>query len=149
MGEHDMTANNLTILYENSAPEEYAALLKGRYVTDITIGDDEMSATITLDNGTVLDIHGSCECSCGNGWTYMREAFMRGNGKARIMNAHVETTHSDERYDETDYTIFVMVDGNPSQLPLATMQGYDESGYYGTGFTIYARPANSDHNNSM
>lgn len=121
MGEHDMTANNLTILYENSAPEEYAALLKGRYVTDITIGDDEMSATITLDNGTVLDIHGSCECSCGNGWTYMREAFMRGNGKARIMNAHVETTHSDERYDETDYTIFVMVDGNETQLPLATM----------------------------
>ena len=116
-----MTANNLTILYENSAPEEYAALLKGRYVTDITIGDDEMSATITLDNGTVLDIHGSCECSCGNGWTYMREAFMRGNGKARIMNAHVETTHSDERYDETDYTIFVMVDGNETQLPLATM----------------------------
>lgn len=144
-----MTANNMTILYENSAPEEYAALLKGRYVTDITIGDDEMSATITLDNGTVLDIHGSCECSCGNGWTYMREAFMRGNSKARIMNAHVETAHSDERYDETDYTIFVMVDGNPSQLPLATMQGYDESGYYGTGFTIYARPANSDHNNGM
>lgn len=149
MGEHDMTTNNMTILYENSAPEEYAALLKGRYVTDITIGDDEMSATITLDNGTVLDIHGSCECSCGNGWTYMREAFMRGNSKARIMNAHVETTQSDERYDETDYTIFVMIDGNPSQLPLATMQGYDESGYYGTGFTIYARPANSDRNNSM
>ena len=144
-----MTTNNMTILYENSAPEEYAALLKGRYVTDITIGDDEMSATITLDNGTVLDIHGSCECSCGNGWTYMREAFMRGNSKARIMNAHVETTQSDERYDETDYTIFVMIDGNPSQLPLATMQGYDESGYYGTGFTIYARPANSDRNNSM
>lgn len=143
MGEHDMTTNNMTILYENSAPEEYAALLKGRYVTDITIGDDEMSATITLDNGTVLDIHGSCECSCGNGWTYMREAFMRGNSKARIMNAHVETTHDDERYYETDYTIFVMIDGNPSQLPLATMQGYDENGYYGTGFTIYARPANT------
>jgi hypothetical protein len=148
MGEHDMTTNNMTILYENSAPEEYADLLKGRYVTDITIGDDEMSATITLDNGTVLDIHGSCECSCGNGWTYMREAFMRGNSKARIMNAHVETTQSDERYDETDYTIFVMIDGNPSQLPLATMQGYDESGDYGTGFTIYACPASSDHHNN-
>lgn len=139
---------NMTILYENSAPEEYAALLKGRYVTDITIGDDEMSATITLDNGTVLDIHGSCECSCGNGWTYMREAFMRGNSKARIMNAHVETTQSDERYDETGYTIFVMINGNPTQLPLATMQGYDDNGYYGTGFTIYARPANSDHHNN-
>lgn len=41
------------------------------------------------------------------------------------------------------YTIFVMIDGNPTQLPLATMQGYDENGYYGTGFTIYVRPANS------
>ena len=29
-----------------------------------------------------------------------------------------------------------MVDGNPTQLPLATMQGYDENGYYGTGFTL-------------
>ena len=65
------------------------------------------------------------------------------------MNAHVETTQSDERYDETDHTIFVMIDGNQTQLPLATMQEYDESGYYGTGLTIYARPANSDHNNSM
>lgn len=149
MGEHAITTNNRATLNQDSAAEEYAALLKGRYVTDITIGDDEMSATIALDNGTVLDIHGSCECSCGNGWTYMREAFMRGNSKARIMNAHVETTQSDERYDETDYTIFVMIDGNPSQLPLATMQGYDESGYYGTGFTIYARPASSDqHNNN-
>ena len=42
-----------------------------------------------------------------------------------------------------------MIDGNPTQLPLATMQGYDENGYYGTGFTIYARLANSDRNNSM
>lgn len=52
------------------------------------------------------------------------------------MNARVETTHDDERYYETDYTIFVMVDGNPTQLPPATMQGYDENGYYGTGFTL-------------
>ena len=64
------------------------------------------------------------------------------------MNARVETTHSDERYDETDYTIFVMIDGNPSQLPLATMQGYDENGYYGTGFTIYVRPTISDNTNT-
>lgn len=134
-----MTANNMTILNQDSTPEEYAALLKGRYVTDITVSSDEASAAITLDNGTTLELIGSWGCSCGNGWTYMREAFMRGNSKARIMNAHVETTQSDERYYETDYTIFVMIDGNPSQLPLATMQGYDENGYYGTGFTLTVR----------
>ena len=44
------------------------------------------------------------------------------------------------------YTIFVMIDGNPTQLPLATMQGYDENGYYGTGFTLTVRPANNDTN---
>lgn len=64
------------------------------------------------------------------------------------MNARVETTQSDESYYETDYTIFVTINGNPTQLPLATKQGHDENGYYGTGFTIYARPASSDHHNN-
>lgn len=61
------------------------------------------------------------------------------------MNARVETTHDDERYYETDYTIFIMIDGNPTQLPLATMQGYDDNGYYSTGFTITVRPVASSN----
>ena len=134
---------NMITLDQDSTPEEYAALLRGRYVTDITVSSDEASATITLD--TTLELIGSWGCSCGNGVTYVREVFQRGDGHARIMNARVETTHDDERYYETDYTLFVMIDGNPSQLPLATMQGYDENGYYGTGFTIYARPVTSDN----
>lgn len=134
-----MTANNMTILNQDSTPEEYAALLKGRYVTDITVSSDEASAAITLDNGTTLELIGSWGCSCGNGATYIREVFQQGNRTARIMNARVETTQNDERYYETDYTIFIMIDGNPSQLPLATMQGYDENGYYGTGFTLTVR----------
>lgn len=144
-----MTTNDMTTLNQDSTPEEYATLLKGRYVTDITASSDETSATITLDNGTTLELIGSWGCSCGNGVTYIKHVFQRGGRNARIMNARVETTNDDERYDETDYTIFVMIDGNPTQLPLATMQGYDENGYYGTGFTIYARPASSHRNNSM
>lgn len=144
-----MTTNDMTTLNQDSTPEEYATLLKGRYVTDITVSSDETSATITLNNGTTLELIGSWGCSCGNGVTYIKHVFQRGGRNARIMNARVETTNDDERYDETDYTIFVMINGNPTQLPLATMQGYDENGYYGTGFTIYARPASSDRNNSM
>ena len=71
-----------------------------------------------------------------NGWYHLENAYKRGNHTARIMNARVETTHDDERYYETDYTIFVMVDGNQAQLPLATLRGDDENGYYGTGFTL-------------
>ena len=55
------------------------------------------------------------------------------------MNARIETTHDDEHYHETDYTIFITIHGNPSQLPLTTMQGHDENGYYGTGFTLTVR----------
>lgn len=127
-------------LTENSTPEEYAKILRGRYITDIAI-DDEIAATLILDNGTTLELIGSCGCSCGNGATYIREVFQRGGQHARIMSARVETAQNDERYDETNYTIFVMIDGNPTQLPLAIMQGYDESGYYGTGFDLYIRPA--------
>ena len=134
-----MTANDMTTLNQDSAPEEYAALLKGRHVTDITVSSDETSATITLDNGTTLELTGSCGCSCGNGVTYVKHVFQRGGRNARIMNARVETTHDDERHYETDYTLFVMADGNPTQLPLATLRGDDENGYYGTGFTLTVR----------
>lgn len=134
-------------LTESSTPEEYTKILRGRYITDIAT-DGEIAATITLDNDTTLELIGSWGCSCGNGVTYIKHVFQRGGRNARIINARVETTHSDERYYETDYTIFVMIDGNPSQLPLATMQGYDENGYYGTGFTIYVRPTISDNTNT-
>ena len=134
-------------LTESSTPEEYAKILRGRYITDIAT-DGEIAATITLDNDTTLELIGSCGCSCGNGVTYIKHVFQRGGRNARIMNARVEATQNDERYYETDYTIFVMIDGNPSQLPLATMQGYDENGYYGTGFTIYVRPTISDNTNT-
>lgn len=58
-----MTANEI-ILNQSSTPEEYAAILKGRYVT--SIGE---YGTITLDNGTELDIDGNEGCGgCESGW---------------------------------------------------------------------------------
>ena len=138
-----MTANEIT-LNQSSTPEEYAAILKGRYVTSI----DEYG-TITLDNGTELDIDGNEGCGgCESGWYWLEETYKRGNSRARIMSAHVGYDKDDEAAPSV-YTIFVMVDGNPSQLPLATVRGDDGNGYYGTGFTLTVRPANSDRNNSM
>lgn len=144
---NENTTNNAIALNQDSTAEEYAKILRGRYITDIAT-DGEIAATITLDNGTALELIGSWGCSCGNGVTYIKHVFQRGGRNARIMNARVEATQNDERYYETDYTIFVMIDGNPSQPPLATMQGYDENGYYGTGFTIYVRPTISDNTNT-
>ena len=126
-------------LTQSSSGGLYTKLLRGRYVTSIDDG------TITLDDGTELYIHGNDGCGgCESGWYWLENVYKQGSRRARIMSAYVD-------YDEDDkeppsvYTIFVMVDGNPTQLPLATVRGDDGNGYYGTGFTLTAtvkpRPA--------
>lgn len=149
-----MNTTNTTILDENSTAEEYAAILKGRYVTNITISDDEIrTTTLTLDNGDTLTIAGNEGCmGCVNGWYHLENAYKRGNRTARIMNAHVEYSRDDNYHDGWEvYTIFVMIEGNQTQLPLATLRGDDGPGAYGTGFTLTARrgaepPAIRQHN---
>ena len=56
------------------------------------------------------------------------------------MSAYVAYSEdkSEDEPARSVYTIFVLVDGNPSQLPLATIRGDDGNGYYGTGFTLTA-----------
>ena len=59
------------------------------------------------------------------------------------MSAHVacdidEENDNEGAVDPHVYTIFVMVDGNPGFLPLATIRGDDGNGYYGTGFRVFA-----------
>lgn len=133
-----MTTQEIT-LNQSSDAGLYTKLLRGRYVTSIDDG------TITLDDGTELYIHGNDGCGgCESGWYWLEQVYKQGSRRARIMSAYVG-------YDEDDkdapsvYTIFVMVDGNPGFLPLATIRGDDGNGYYGTGFTLTAtvkpRPA--------
>lgn len=136
-----MNTNEIA-LDENSAAEEYTAILKGRYITNVTISDDEIrTTTLALDNGDTLTIEGNEGCmGCVNGWYHLENAYKRGNHTARIMNAHVEYSRDDNYVDGWEvYTIFVMVEGNHTQLPLATLRGDDGPGAYGTGFTLTAR----------
>lgn len=121
-------------LDHNSDDGLYTQLLRGRYVTSIDDG------TITLDDGTELYIHGNDGCGgCESGWYWLEQVYKQGSRRARIMSAYV--TYDEDDADEevpSVYTIFVMVDGNPTQLPLATVRGTDGNGYYGTGFTLTA-----------
>lgn len=141
--------NNATILNQDSTPEEYAKILRGRYVTSITLTDMDndgyaLTATLTLDNDTTLTVEANEGCGgCANGWYHITRAFYRGNKTARIMNAHVKYEWDENAEIRETYTIFVMVEGNPTQLPLATLRGDDGPGGYGTGFTLTARPANT------
>lgn len=77
--------------------------------------------------------------ACLNGWYHLEQIFKQGDSSARIMSAHVEYSQDDNYSAGCEiYTIFVMVDGNPHQLPLATIRGDDGPGGYGTGFTLTA-----------
>lgn len=129
-----MTTQEIT-LDQNSDDGLYTQLLRGRYVTSVE------GSIITLDDGTELHIYGNEGCGgCSSGWYWLEETFKQGTRKARIMSAYV--AYGEDRTEDEParsvYTIFVMVDGNPHQLPLATIRGDDGNGYYGTGFTLTA-----------
>lgn len=134
-----MSVERTTI--EHHAPSsDFARVLQGRYVVEI---DDEFD-TITLDDGTVLQVEGNEGCGwCRSGWYDLINVYKQGNSKARIMSAHVACDIDEENDDEGAvdprvYTLFVMVDGSPEFLPLATVRGDDGAGGYGTGFRIFA-----------
>lgn len=55
------TATNAIVLNQDSTPEEYAKVLRGRYVTGIALTDMDndgyaLTATLTLDNDTTLTV---------------------------------------------------------------------------------------------
>lgn len=134
-----MSVERTTI--EHHAPSsDFARVLQGRYVVEI---DDEFD-TITLDDGTSLQVEGNEGCGwCRSGWYDLINVYKQGNSNARIMSAHVACDIDEENNDEGAvdprvYTLFVMVDGNPEFLPLATVRGDDGAGGYGTGFRIFA-----------
>lgn len=138
--------NDNIVLDQDSTPEEYAKILRGRYITDITLTSMDndgyaLAATLTLDNGDVLTLEANEGCGgCANGWYHITRAYYRGNKTARIMNAHVEYSQDNNYADGWEvYTIFVMIDGNQTQLPLTILRGDDGPGAYGTGFTLTAR----------
>lgn len=136
-----MTTQEIT-LNQSSDDGLYTKLLRGRYVTSIDDG------IITLDNGTELYIHGNDGCGgCESGWYWLEQVYKQGSRRARIMSAYVGYDEDDKEAPSV-YTIFVMVDGNPTQLPLATVRGSDGNGYYGTGFTLTAtveKPPSKSH----
>lgn len=126
-----MTTREIT-LDQNSDDGLYTRLLRGRYVISID------SSIITLDDGTELHIQGNAGCGgCSSGWYWLEQVYKQGSRRARIMSAYVAYDEDDDEAPSV-YTIFVMVDGNPTQLPLATIRGDDGNGYYGTGFTLTA-----------
>lgn len=133
---------NIATLDQDSTPEEYTKILRGRYVTNITISDDEIRATtLELDNGDTLTIKGNeCRTGCVNGWYHLENAYKRDNHTTRIMNAHVEYAQDDNYADGYEiYTILRHGRRKPDTTPPRTPARRGGPGAYGTGFTLTVR----------
>lgn len=112
--------------------EAVANLLLGRKVERVD------AETIRLDNGVRLKLQGNDGgCSCGAGDCDLTEL----NGVDNVITA-VEFEDSPDGDDHPDgtghYRIFVYADN--VKVNLATFEGSDGNGYYGTGYSIEVLP---------
>jgi hypothetical protein len=107
-------------------------LLMGRRVEKV--GED----TLRLDNGVTLRLAGNVGgCSCGAGDYDLTEL----NGVDNVITKVEFEDSPDSEYDDKEggtYRIFVFADNQ--RVNLATFEGSDGNGYYGTGYSIEVRP---------
>lgn len=116
-----------TKVYDENDVEEVTNLLVGRKVSKVS--DD----TLLLDDGTLLRLEGNEGCGgCSNGYYDLSEL----NEVDNIITA-VELEYTDlDKYGESGvYKIFVYADN--TKINLATFEGGDGNGYYGTGYYIH------------
>lgn len=116
--------------YSENDHQEITELLMGRTIVKI---DDH---TLKLDNGIVLslpDTDGGCACDAG---CYDLTTL---NGVDNVITK-VEFNNSpygDYESGEGVYQIFVFA--GDSMVNLATWEGTDGNGYYGTGYSIHVK----------
>ncbi len=102
-------------------------LLLGRKVVRV------QGAILVLDDGTRLKFEGnSGGCSCSAGDYELTELNHVDNIITDV--EFVYNPDDDGRYEQGVYQIFVYADNQ--RLNLATFEGSDGNGYYGTGYTI-------------
>ena len=114
-----------TLYHDNEA--EIESLLLGHRV--VKVADDRLR----LDDGTELVLIGNDGgCACEAGCYPLTEL----NGIDNVITRVEVIAHPDsnDSVDEGYYRIFVYAENQ--QVNLATFEGTDGNGYYGTGFSI-------------
>jgi hypothetical protein len=116
-----------------------AELLTGRKVVEVKL-DGEVG-TIRLDDGTELTLIGhDGGCGCSAGCYPLTEL----NGVDNVITKveFEDSPSADDEAGEGHYKIFVFADNQ--RINLATFEGSDGNGYYGTGYSIEVRAGGSD-----
>lgn len=125
--------------YFNPDDSELRDLLVGKSVVSATVSENMDSpgysavGTLVLSDGTVLQVGGNIGgCACGAGDYDLTELNTVDN---IITNVQVIEPPEDSYGDRSGaYRVFVFADNVP--INLATFEGDDGNGYYGTGFWV-------------
>ena len=96
-------------------------------------------AQILLDDGTVLLLEGrDGGCACSAGCYSLEHLASLGDVDNIITNVVFHNDPAaDPQEDKGEYSIFVFADNK--KINLATFEGHDGNGYYGTGYYITVR----------
>lgn len=115
------------VLYENDA-DGIAELLVGRRV--VQVSED----TLELDNGLKLRFQGNQGgCACDAGDYHLTEL----NGVDNIITkVELFNDPGGDGYSSYEGVYKIFVYANHERINLATFEGSDGNGYYGTGYNI-------------
>lgn len=120
--------SNRQVTYDETDKPQIENLLIGRKL--VKVSED----TLVLDDGRRLRFVGNeGGCSCGAGDYDLTEL----NGVDNVITKVEFVDSPDDEYREEGghYRIFVFADNQ--QINLATFEGSDGNGYYGTGYQIH------------
>lgn len=116
------------LTYRETDKTEIEGLLVGRTVTKVA------NDTLVLDDGRRLRFIGNDGgCACNAGCYDLTEL----NGVDNIITKveFVDSPSGDDEAGDGHYRIFVFADNR--KVNLATFEGTDGNGYYGTGYAIH------------
>ena len=121
--------------------ERLKELLVGRKVVDVrTEGQDyDPVGVITLDDGKVLEVQGhDGGCGCNSGCYPLASLSATDNV---ILNVQLDESPAEDYSDEGDgwYRVFVYTENQ--EIMLASFEGTDGNGYYGTGWWLRVKEA--------
>lgn len=119
---------------DHSEKQKISELFVGRTVAKV---DEDR---LRLDDGTELRIVANEGCGgCSSGWYELKALNGCENVITRAEVVDAKKDPKNEYGDERIYTLFVYADNQ--KINLATIEGYDGNGYYGTGFEIVVKKA--------
>lgn len=119
---------------DHSEKQKISELFVGRTVAKV---DEDR---LRLDDGTELRIVANEGCGgCSSGWYELKALNGCENVITRAEVVDAKKDPKNEYGDEHIYTLFVYADNQ--KINLATIEGYDGNGYYGTGFEIVVKKA--------